>query len=503
MKKKILSWRLYKEGISEMGFFFSVKNFIFAAAALMICVNLVALAYKLNLFSLIFLSILSLICLPSIIKSRFIYKYEEKRFMDLCSYMEQVCSSFQKQPKILSALKDSGTILDGKLKSYVEEAVSYIEKGISGEKDIYTEALKIIENHYSCKRLISLHKFLIRIETHGGEHHNFLNILLQDIHSWRERTVFLQGKKKSLRVNYVIVLFLSLISCMLATLLSYMSVMQKNFMSGYLDITGNLIYQLVTTVFLASCILSFVMIQKKLGGSWLDYAKNEKMILEDYKVAENYPAKKKMIRRLPAFILSTLVSYALIMVNRIPYALMAEILVGAYIVFPSIKYNGARKRTREEIQAAFPEWLRDIALNLQFQTVQMSIQYSLETAPVILREDIKTLIAELDIDPSGITPYHHFLGKFDLTEVKSAMLILYSMGELSYDNTQEMLDVLIQRNYVMIDKAEKTYQKNKILILNQLLYLPMCFSMVKVIIDLFLFAASFFNGFSDFSSFQL
>ncbi len=72
MKKKILSWKLYKEGISEMGFFFSVKKFIFVAAALIICVNLVALAYKLNLFSLIFLSLLSLICLPSIIKSRFI-----------------------------------------------------------------------------------------------------------------------------------------------------------------------------------------------------------------------------------------------------------------------------------------------------------------------------------------------------------------------------------------------------------------------------------------------
>lgn len=499
--KKILSWKQYKKSIEELGFYISIKDIFIKAILLEAAIILVSLLYRINIVYIAFLCLLGFIILPYIIKYSFHYRYEQKRFMDICSYMEQMCSSFQKQSKIFSALKDTSKVLDGKLKKTVDKAIEYMNHGICSEKDIFTETLEIIEKEYECKKLSSLHRLFIKIELEGGEYHRALNILLKDINNWMERTMLFQKEKRSMRVNYIIALILSILTCTLATIMSYISKGQNSFLSSYLDITGNSIYQIVSVLFISSCLISLLLIQKKYTGSWLEEKKNEKLILDDYETSLNYNYKEKMKRRFPFAIIFILLIGVLVWLKFYMYSIIILIIGLLFIIFPMIKYRGAKSRTIDEIKISFPEWLIDISLNLQYYTIHMAISRSYDNAPIVLKQPIEKLILEINENLTGIEPYHNFLSEFDVIDVKSAMRMLYSMTELSHDKSNEMLDILIERNYAIQSKSEKDYINNKTLALKQLLYMPMFFCMFKVVIDLVLFATSFFNGFSDFSNF--
>ena len=139
----------------------------------------ICLAYRLNVVSII-------LCMSAGVAFNYFYQREElkrrrmlERFKDAVMYMEQMIYSFKKQPKIRLALQDAQKIGSPEVKELLEEVIVNIDTNES--KNIYENALKLIENEYKCKRIKSLHKFLIKIEEHGGEYDNYIDILLQDI----------------------------------------------------------------------------------------------------------------------------------------------------------------------------------------------------------------------------------------------------------------------------------------------------------------------------------
>ncbi|SHJ01614.1 hypothetical protein [Parasporobacterium paucivorans] len=479
----------------------SIRNFSGGLILFLGAVMVTSLLYRLNVLYMAVLLIVGLVVYPVLTKSKSISRYEENRFTDVCSYLEQMCSSFQKDAKILNALKDSRLVVEGRLGILVDEAAAYIENGICHEKDIYTEAFQIIEKEYSCRRMVSLHEFMVKVEMSGGDYHNSLNIILRDLHLWMERTILFQRNIATTKVNYVVVLFLSIISCTMAMIMSGLSRGQSDYLAAYLDITGYSLYQMMTALFILSCMMSLVLIYKKLTGSWLDFRKSETIILGDYKTATKYDTRKAVRRLLPLMSVLSLAGIVLLFFGKYWQAVL--VFLAALFIFsiPSLKYKMARRSTIEEIKMAFPEWLREITLNLQYQTIQMAIQFSYDGSPVVLKESLQKFIGQLHENPKGIEPYHHYLSEFDISEITSAMRILYSMSELSHEKSQEMLNVLTERNYSMIDKAEKIYDKNKIATIKQLLYMPMIFSMCKIFTDLILFSNSFFSGFSQIGNF--
>ena len=146
----------------------------------------ICLAYKLNVISII-------LCMGAGVVFNYFYQKEElkrkrilDRFKDAIMYMEQMIYSFKKQPKIRPALEDAGKIGSLEVKELLEEVIVNIDTKESN--NIYEESLSIIEKEYGCKRIKSLHKFLIKIEEHGGEYENYIDILLQDIKDWNDRT---------------------------------------------------------------------------------------------------------------------------------------------------------------------------------------------------------------------------------------------------------------------------------------------------------------------------
>ena len=97
------------------------------------------------------------------------------------------------------------------------------------------------------------------------------------------------------------------------------------------------------------------------------------------------------------------------------------ILVGAvFILFtPDISRRSAFKRCVNDVHNAFSEWLRDVALNLQQDTLRNSIKSSYDNCPAILKASLAQFIKELDETPGAVEPYYHFLSEFKILEISS------------------------------------------------------------------------------------
>ena len=122
----------------------------------------VCIAYKMNLLYITLVILLGLFCLPILLFHIYLQKKENIRFNDVDIYIHQMSYSFQRSPKIVTALKDVSKIVSGKMKQVVDKAIYEIE--IDKSSDIFQKALGIIEKEYDCQRVKTLHRFLISIE---------------------------------------------------------------------------------------------------------------------------------------------------------------------------------------------------------------------------------------------------------------------------------------------------------------------------------------------------
>ena len=146
------------------------------STSILLLILLIGIIYKLNIFAI-------LLCLGcGLIFNIFFMKQEKIRhcylnkFNDVVMYMEQLIYSFKKQPKIRMALEDAAKVCSQRIKEIIEETIINIDSKM--ESNIYEKSLKIIQHDYNCKRLRSLHDFLIKIEAHWGDDEEYINILL-------------------------------------------------------------------------------------------------------------------------------------------------------------------------------------------------------------------------------------------------------------------------------------------------------------------------------------
>ena len=101
---------------------------------------------------------------------------------------------------------------------------------------------------------------------------------------------------------------------------------------------------------------------------------------------------------------------------------------------PKWKYKMAKKRITNEINKAFPNWIRTLILHLQTENVHMALEYSLEECPLVLHREIELLIDRIDEKPNSIEPYLLFLDGYDVHDLKSSIKHLYAMFEYGQDD---------------------------------------------------------------------
>mgnify|MGYP003084635749 CR=1 FL=1 len=476
-----------KQKIEGYGFNYSNKKFYLTLLGTFLFVVGMAWLYSLPYYCIISLGILSIICCPSIIKAQFIWRYEQQKFEAACIYIEQMLCSFQKNPKILVALKDTASITDGNLNILINRAIDMIEATTSS--NIYEEAFNIIEKEYNCTRIKVIHKFFIRMEKNGGSSTKSIKLLLDDFYKWQERVYLFQSDRTKIKRN-------TFIGIVISVLVTSINLLIKK----YCDITVLPIYYIATTLFLAILVLFIMISQSKLNVSWIEPPADDARILRTYTRALQ-STNKKPLSEIIFFVIVLIITAALIYAayatkKSIFYFFAAPIAVfTVYILFSNnINKKNAMKSTVSEIRAGFSDWLRDVALNLQYTTLEKSISESLEFCPVVLRSPVESLLEEIEDNPGSVEPFYNFLSEFNLIDIKSSVKILYSLSEIGGTERDTTLEHLVERNNLMIDKNDRDQRKTSNAAMNYIVLIPLVLATVKLAVDMLLVINTFLSS---------
>lgn len=417
-----------------------------------ILVFLICVAYKLNFVAF-------LVCIFATVFFDIIFQIEKKKsigyyekFKEIIIYMEQMIYSFKKRPKIRQALLDIQKISSPNMKEIIEEAIVNIDTAES--ENIYAESLKIIQDGYDCKRLRSLHEFVIKIEENGGIYKSYINAMLEDIKEWNDRILLFIKDVGRIKRNILISVFSTLITC---GFMAYLIPKEYQY-------TTHIAYQVCSTVMITMMMASYLFIVKKLNFDWLKETSmlQENMIVKYYLLVEKAYKNKKDLK-----------------------------------FFERFSYKKAKKRLENEISKAFPDWIREVAINIQNDTVQSAIERTYEKAPFVIRRPIRKLLIDFEKYPIGIEPYDNLLKEFDLPDIKSSMKMFYSMNELGKADSDSQLGTIIDRNNKLTRQAEEMKNRDKIGVAGMYSVVPMFLGVIKIMIDMVLMITTFTSSVSN------
>lgn len=418
----------------------------------LIIVFSIALVYRLK-------PIATIICMIGAVFFGLMFQKEEKKriyylskFKSLISYMEQMAYSFKKQPKIVPAISDAQKVCTGMIKEVLEETLVQIDTG--NEENIYESSLKIIQEEYDCKRIRSLHEFLIKIEKHGGEYENYLDILLEDICAWNDSISLFIRDVERVKRNVLISIFSTLITC---GFMAYLIPSEYQF-------TAHPVYQICSTIMMIIMMGAYLLVFKKLNFDWTKEKSflSEKMIIKYYFLVEKAYENEN-----------------------------------ALTLFERMSIKKAKRRLEREIAKEFPDWIRDVAINLQNDTVQSAIENSYEKAPFVLKRPIRKLLIDFEKYPIGIEPYDNLLKEFELDEIVSSVKMFYSINELGKEDSQQQVQTIIERNNKMIQHAEEMKNKDYVGMASMYSAIPMLVGVVKIMIDMVLMILVFTSSVSQ------
>lgn len=415
-------------------------------------VFVVCVAYKLSIFASIF-------CIGAAMLYNIAFYKEEKtreaylkKFKDVVQYMEQMIYSFKKQPKIRPALSDAQKISSPEMKEIIEEVIVNIDSKMT--ENIYEESLKIIQEEYDCKRLRSLHHFIIKIEKNGGEYENYINSLLEDIKEWSDRTLLFIKDVERVKRNVLISIFSTLITC---GFMAYLIPKEYQY-------TFHIVYQICSAIMISVMLATHLLIVRRLNFDWI----HESSDLSDNMVIKYYALVEK------GYVQESKLSF-----------------------WERLSYKQAKKRLENEIAKVFPDWIREVAINIQNDTVQSAIERTYESAPFVIKRPVRKLLIDFEKYPIGIEPYDNLLKEFDLPDIKSSMKMFYSINQLGKEQSDQQIGSIIDRNNKLTRQAEEMKNKDRIGIAGMLSAVPMFLGVVKIMIDMILMITVFTASISN------
>lgn len=451
-------------GIAAIGILFKLKAVYFAELIFVVCV-----------------------ILPALILSSYKRMYEQQRFADAVTYAEQVLYSFQKTGKIISALKETGEIFEeGRMRWVIEDAIEYLEKGIANsEKGMLREALVIIENDYACTKLHMVHELLVSSEEHGGDVQESILLVLNVIELWKRRGYKLQADKERSHTDNIVSIIVATILCAgVLYLLDRMGAMYP--MVERVDFFSLEIIQMSSFLFILFILYVFAKSMDALALNWLqdEGIHKEDDILSSYNTVMNYnhirERKKSRMFAVPFFILAIVMIY----IQKLWISVGSLLLAVFMLVQHKIGYNMARKDVNEELYIELPQWLMEIALLLQNNNVQVSITKSLPGAPLLLKQEIYTLIERLQSAPEKLYSYTDFCKNFDIPEAQSVMKMLHAISENGTGNANIQINNLIQRVHEMQDIADSIRKKNISFQIKMIFAYPVLAATIKLMVDM-------------------
>ena len=496
---KYFSFNNVKQGSGSFGNN-SIGRYMVLLVVAPVLAIVIGILYKLRIQYCVLCAIAFEAFIPKIMTTNLMQAYKKKKFSDANMYIERMIFSFKRNGKILSSLIDASDVQDGAMKRTVYKAIAYMVEGDYIE-DMNTEALSIIEDEYKCTRIKTLHKFLKDVEKSGGEFKESINILLDDARAWLLRTEMFQHKIAREK-RYIVIT--EMISVVMGLSLVYTLPADETS-----QITGSIIYQLMTVLIIISFILFYAMVQNKLSVSWLDLDTEdmevyERQIDKDYKVCIEHSIDPDKVRRMT--IKSTLISSVSLLAvpylwnsDNVIYIPFVFIFIGIFYIAPKKIVIGAKSRLQKEVIVQAPIWIRELILQLQTENVYNAIVKSSSECPYVLRKEVVKLAYAINDNPADIksyTQFFTFLDDKEMYEIQRLLLSLYSITESGSDSDHSLLNSMINENNRLTDIAENDAYEDKVTGAHALVFMPMAMACIKLVIDALLLLQSSMQSFN-------
>lgn len=472
--------------IDSYGYSFSMgKYLLFLLTALAGALGC-GLLFSLHWYWVALLAASCLVNLPSLILDGYKQMYEHKRFLDVSDYMEQILYSFRANQKIVSALEDTWLLFgSGRMHMVIGQAIDYIQQG-KYQWDLYGEALGLIEQEYPASRLPAIHEFLQAVESNGGSCNEAIDLLLQDKAVWADNVLLLQEDKKAARVK---VIFSLAVTMVLAV--AFHSVYRS--MPEQYTIVSHPVTQASTMLYLLLNILIFRKMNREIAKSWIvqEDKEEEAKLARYYQMVQGFDEKLERRKSLLWGVVF-LAAGAFFWLLRHPFWAVAAAGTGGILMNQhKMGYRLAYDKVVKEINRVFPAWLMEMALLMQANNVQVSIEKTIDHAPTILKGELQKLSDSLKSKPDAIEPYLGFLSMFQLSSVQSSMKMLYAISESGSGDAQSQIQILVQRNSKMLDKSEKISNERSLAGINSIFYLPQVTVSFQAMINMAVFMVVF------------
>lgn len=482
MKKRLFISIQELKGMARQADEADIKSHgILMMAVMVAAVAFFGMVYRLSMICMGMIFAVMAFIIPVILFYIYYQKRENIRFNQVDVYIHQMSYSFQRNPKIITALKDTYQIAEGHLKETLFEAIVSMEN--EDGREVYQEALSIVERDYSCDRIYMLHRFIISIEERGGEYSLPMSILLEDFDRWVRRIYRYQDDMKHVKINSLIGIILS---CILASMSVLISSMLNDAASVATDITKQVIYQAETAGFILVNVIYFVYVMIHYSRDWITPVRDDEKIMKDYAVVFDSESRGISVFKRVIIMLMLAVSVLMLIYGNKAFA-VCMVLTGLVLYFvPDINKVRAMSRLKDDVYNGFSEWLREVAINLSHAPLQAAIQESYSTCPVVIKRSLSRFIFELDENPSDVTPYYNFLKEFKILDISSAIKTLYSITENGNDDMGSAISGLIRRKYEIVDKHEQLRNESNISVLRFAEYIPLLIVSVKIGIDMML-----------------
>ena len=472
--------------IDSYGYHFSMVRYVLfvltAVAGTVGC----GMMFSLHWYFMVLTGAVCAATLPFLILDGYKQMYEHKRFLDVSDYMEQLLYSFRTNQKIIGALRETWALFEnGRMYMVIGQAVDYIEQG-KYQKELYREAFALIEQEYPANRLPAVHGYLQSVESNGGSCTEGIDLLLQDKAVWADNVLLLQEDKRAARTR---VIFSLAVTMALAVI--FHSVYRS--MPQQYGIVEHPVTQISTTVYLLLNILIFRRTSREIAGSWMvqENPQEEEKWLRYYHMVMEFDEKEERKKSLiygGCFCLAGAAAW----ISGHPLAALPAAAAGGLLANQhKMGYRLAYDRVVKEINRVFPAWLMEMALLMQGNNVQVSIEKTIEHAPAVLKEELQMLSEHLKRKPDSMEPYLNFLKKFRISSVQSSMKMLYAISESGSGDAQTQIQMLVQRNSKMLDKAEKYTNEKSLAGINGIFYLPQVTVSFHAIVNMVVFMVVF------------
>lgn len=494
MKKKKL-FRFFKRlnpkelalEVHVYGYDFSWKTHVQILVVSLLAIGAVGVLFQLKASYMIGIVALMIFMLPVFIINTYKRMYEQKRFADATIYVEQMLYSFQKNEKIIAALKETGEVFeDGQMKQAIKDAVAHLELGVAiSEKGTLREALEMIEEIYPCKKLHVAHELFISSEEYGGRAENSILLLLEDVEHWKRRGYHLQADKKRCHTDNLISIIVAIMMCVIA--LYVLNAMGDLFPgTDTVSIFEIEVIQISSFVFINLMLLILTKSMNHMTTNWLQIGRlhEEGYLMACYETVLNYKEVDKKNHKKFFLIMGLMIIGLGVCLQKEWLTIVGSFMIVYKLMQRRIGYRIARKDVSNEIYVALPQWLMELALLLQNNNVQVSIVKSIPDASPILQAELEKVVKRLEYAPNELKTYTDFCKEFDVPETQSVMKMLHAISESGTGNVATQINNLILCVQKMQNIADEINNKNTTLRMQMIFTFPVLAATVKLLIDL-------------------